>query len=109
MYPSFPDGRLTQPVDTAGDGVDVPLVCGRADEGTLASLTLISVSDEALSVFTVDDACALSAYGTLGAGEVWDLRVGNHLGWAAVDGRGTRVASFGLPSGANVQWVETVP
>jgi hypothetical protein len=109
LYPRYP--AVLQTVDTGlGSLTEAPLICGRFDEGTVAQLDVVNQGTDALDLYTVDPSCVMNRQGTVAAGEVYSTTVGNHLAWAAVDPvTGRRVATFALPSGSGVQWVEYVP
>jgi len=109
LYPDYPDALATLVVDTAVPLVDVPLACGRADEGTDAQLAIHNVGTETLELFTVDEACVETFALQLAPGSSDDRRVANHLMWAVYDPTGRRIAVFGVPSGTQVSWVEYLP
>lgn len=109
IYPDYPTALATLDTDTADPLVDVPLACGRADEGTTAQLAIHNVGSEPLDLTTVDAACVETFQLQLAPGSTENRRVDNHLMWAVYDPSGRRVAVFGVPSGTQVSWVEYLP
>jgi len=110
IYPDYPDALVgLVPNDTGPFVQSVPLACGRAPEGTTAQLTVINQGTVPLDLATVDEACVETFQFQLAPGGVENLRIDNHLMWAAYDPNGVRVAVFGVASGTQVSWVEYLP
>lgn len=109
LYPDFPNGLEEQALLDTGLP-DVQLACGRADEGTVAQLTVNNVDvGKSYELYTVDAACTETLVTTLAPATSFTTTVGNHLAWSAYGPRDRRVRSFGLPSGSGVIWSENVP
>lgn len=108
-YPSHESWQLgADSGNPPAESEDIP--CNREDEGTLATLTVNNPTEQSYALYRLDDSCVERLEAVLGAGESWQDQVGNHVVWVVREPETERLIRwFSLPSGASVDWVESLP
>ncbi len=85
------------------------LPCNRAPEGTTAQLTVQNPTSDRYQLSQMDDACVEQFLTFVEPSDAFVGNVGNHIFFVIREEDGRYVRFFGLPSGTNVSWVESLP
>lgn len=94
----------TPPVVTTPD-----IPCNGPDQGTTAQLTIQNPNPETYRIHVMDAACEEQFFADVAGNDAWQGTVGNHLFFVVRESDGTYVRYFGIPSGTQVSWVESLP
>lgn len=112
---AYPDRALffadtgSEPVESTVPDDTPTLPCNRDDEGTTAQLTVTNANPELYQLGQMDAYCQEQFVAFINPNGAFQGSVGNHIFFTVREADGAFVRFFGIPPGANVQWVESVP